>query len=173
MGTIAMAATAGKVALVNSSTALSGACPLDARVLDLVGYGSTANCFRGSGPAPAPGNSTAVLRINGGCTDSQNNSTDFVAGVPNPRNTGFPAISCTTTIASPLITSEPQTSLSRLWELQDIFDFTQEYSNVRIAVRPQHSGDLNLARPLQGREERAPFRYPIALATAETGFKRR
>jgi hypothetical protein len=42
-GTIAMAAGSGKVALVKSSTALSGTCPGDPNIVDLVGYGNTAN----------------------------------------------------------------------------------------------------------------------------------
>jgi predicted extracellular nuclease len=43
-GSIAMSATSGKIALVASLTALAGACP--AGWVDLVGYGSSANCFR-------------------------------------------------------------------------------------------------------------------------------
>jgi predicted extracellular nuclease len=44
-GSIAMSATAGKVALVNNSTALSGACPTG--LVDSIGYGG-ANCFEGA-----------------------------------------------------------------------------------------------------------------------------
>ncbi len=47
-GTIAMAAGSGKVALVKNSTALTGACPNDPNIVDIVGYGNTANCFKGS-----------------------------------------------------------------------------------------------------------------------------
>jgi uncharacterized protein len=90
-GTIAMAATAGKVALVSSQTALSG-CP--SGLVDLVGFGSTANCSE-SAPTPAPSNTTAVLRANGGCTDTNNNAADFAAGPPNPRNASSPTHSCT------------------------------------------------------------------------------
>src|SRR3981081_4256041 len=39
-GTIAMSATAGKVALVNTTTALSGACPMGARIQDFIGSGT-------------------------------------------------------------------------------------------------------------------------------------
>src|SRR5437763_944835 len=78
-GTIVMGATAGKVALVNSTAALTGSgCPFGASVVDFVGYG-TANCFEGTGAAPAPpgaGKQTDI-RNGGGCTDSDNNSTDF------------------------------------------------------------------------------------------------
>ena len=53
IGTIAMAAGAGKVALVNNNVALTGTCP-SGGIVDFVGYGTTANCFEGTGPAPAP-----------------------------------------------------------------------------------------------------------------------
>src|SRR2546428_6413357 len=43
-GNIAMSATAGKVALVNTITALTGACPIGAGVQDFVGFGTTPNC---------------------------------------------------------------------------------------------------------------------------------
>src|SRR5688500_18818977 len=43
-GTIAMNATAGKVALVNNATALTGSCPSSSVIVDFVGYGATANC---------------------------------------------------------------------------------------------------------------------------------
>src|SRR6185503_9239645 len=37
--------------------------------------------------APAPSNTSAIFRLNSGATDSDNNQTDFVAAVPNPRRT--------------------------------------------------------------------------------------
>lgn len=83
-GTIAMSATAGKIALVNVVTALSGACPTGAQIIDFVGYGTTANCFEGTGPTPAPSNTTSVNRVAGPDTDQ--NATDFVVGGPNPFN---------------------------------------------------------------------------------------
>jgi uncharacterized repeat protein (TIGR01451 family) len=86
-GSINMAATAGKVALVAGTTALSGSgCPLAATVADFVGYGTTADCFEGSGRAPAPSNTTAALRKAGGCTDTNDNAADFLVTVAFPRN---------------------------------------------------------------------------------------
>src|SRR6185295_12373953 len=46
-GTIAMAAAAGKVALVAGTAALSGACPT-LGIVDFAGFGATANCFEGA-----------------------------------------------------------------------------------------------------------------------------
>jgi predicted extracellular nuclease len=94
-GTIAMAAGSGKVVLIKSTTALTGACPNDPNIIDLLGYGSTANCFKGSAPAPAPSNTSAALRAAAGCTDTRNNVADFALGPPNPRNSNFLPRICT------------------------------------------------------------------------------
>ncbi|MDQ2870073.1 MAG: lamin tail domain-containing protein, partial [Acidobacteriota bacterium] len=83
-GSIAMSATGAKVALVNATAALSGACP-SASVVDLVGYDG-ANCFEGSAAVPALSNTTAALRASGGCADTDNNAADFAVGAAAPRN---------------------------------------------------------------------------------------
>lgn len=84
IGTIAMSGTAGKVALVNNTTLLSG-CPAVGSYVDLAGFGTTANCFEGGGPTPAPSNANSVQRNPIG-NDTQNNNTDFTAGLPTPLN---------------------------------------------------------------------------------------
>jgi len=90
-GSISMAAAAGKVALVAGTTSLTGSgCPLPGTVADLVGYGTTADCFEGSGRAPAPSNTTADLRKNGGCADTNDNAADFLLTAPLPRNSSSP-----------------------------------------------------------------------------------
>ena len=77
-----LSATTGKVALVNSTTALTGACPLpNTNVLDFIGYG-TANCFEGA-VAPAPSNTLADVRANPSI-DTNNNSADFPPRRPIP-----------------------------------------------------------------------------------------
>jgi cytosine/adenosine deaminase-related metal-dependent hydrolase len=94
-GTIALSGTAGKVALVSGVTPLTGACPT-ANVIDFVGYGTmtaTNPCFEGSGSTPAPSNTTAVLRAQNGCADTNDNKNDFTAGPPNPRNSAAANIS--------------------------------------------------------------------------------
>ena len=90
-GSIAMSATAAKVALVNNSTTLTGACPTG--LVDFVGYGG-ANCSEGS-PTPVLSNTTAALRNGNGCTDTDSNSGDFTVGAPNPRNSASPLNFCT------------------------------------------------------------------------------
>ncbi|MBZ5504101.1 MAG: lamin tail domain-containing protein [Acidobacteriia bacterium] len=89
-GNIAMSATAGKVALVSSTVALSGGCPVGGAIIDFVGYGTGtggASCFEGTAAAPTLTNTTADLRKNNGLQDTDSNSADFATGAPNPRNT--------------------------------------------------------------------------------------
>lgn len=104
-GSITMSATAGKVALVNSTTVLSGSCPTSGNIIDFVGFGSTANCFEGSGSTPAPSNTTSVSRLNSGCQDTDDNAGDFAAGAPNPRNTSSPMHSCGGSDPAPIVSS--------------------------------------------------------------------
>lgn len=93
-GAIAMAAGAGKVALVRNTTALTGACPHDPSIVDLAGYGGNASCFNGSAPAPAASNTNAATRNANGCTDTRNNASDFTIAPPQPRNTASPRNPC-------------------------------------------------------------------------------
>src|SRR5437660_6905208 len=51
-GNINMSATSGKVALVNTTAALTGGCPLGPAVIDFVGFGSGTNCSE-TAAAPA------------------------------------------------------------------------------------------------------------------------
>jgi predicted extracellular nuclease len=82
---IAMGASAGKVALTSTTAQLSGTCPtLD--VADFVGYGGAANCFEGTGPAPAPSATNSDQRAGSGCTDTDDNAADFAAAAVAPRN---------------------------------------------------------------------------------------
>ncbi len=109
VGTLALSATAGKIALVNSTTALSGTNPTGASIVDKVGYGATANGYEGTGPAPAPSNTASIERkanssstsaslaiggsdeLAGNGYDSNNNDSDFVIlATPQPQNSSSP-----------------------------------------------------------------------------------
>ena len=106
-GTLAMSASAGKVALVTSATPLtcSPSCPGATGVEDFVGYGSTADEFEGDvGPAPTPSATRADLRLNGGQTDNDDNADDFAARAPTPRNSASPARDVT----PPTVTRPPK-----------------------------------------------------------------
>jgi predicted extracellular nuclease len=100
---INMSGTAGKVALANGPTTLgcntAASCAAngnDTRIIDLIGYGATANYFEGGAPAPAPSNTSADFRSDGGCQDSDSNSGDFTAGAANPRTSDSPRHFCST-----------------------------------------------------------------------------
>jgi hypothetical protein len=83
-----MGATAGKVALTSNNTQLNGPCPMSTAIVDLVGYGSAANCFEGApAPGPSSNNQQAAQRRNNGCADDGENNFDFVVITPPvPRN---------------------------------------------------------------------------------------
>lgn len=91
-GSIAMSGTAGKVALVSAAGALTGCaaktttttpCSELPQVVDLVGFGTTANDYAGSAPTVAPGNTLSVSR-NAAHTNTADNRADFATGGPSP-----------------------------------------------------------------------------------------
>jgi hypothetical protein len=97
-GTTNLAASGGKVALVGDTTALScgataGSCSSVASVKDLVGYGSATD-YEGSAAAGALSATSAAVRGAGGCTDANDNSSDFASATPAPRNSASAASSC-------------------------------------------------------------------------------
>jgi hypothetical protein len=101
MGSISMSATAGKVALVSSTTTLSGSCPTaDPTLVDFVGFGSAANCSLGT-PTATLSNTTAAIRTNV-CSPTNNNGADFAAGAAVPHNTASALVTCGTSGSAPL-----------------------------------------------------------------------
>ncbi len=108
--TLNLSAAAGKVALVDGVTALSGACPSGAPVIDLVGYGAT-NC---AANAPSYTSSQAAVRtpLTGSglsCNQSNNPSADFQVGTASPRTSATAASACT--CVAPAIAGGPTPSL--------------------------------------------------------------
>jgi uncharacterized protein len=106
-----IAATSGKVALVRHSSPLGTTCPTSASftaaVADFAGFG-TSNCWEGFAAAPAASNTRAVMRADGGCADTNDNATDFVAAVPLARNGSSPLQPCPVALP-PAIVPEPRT----------------------------------------------------------------
>ncbi|MGE5273303.1 MAG: lamin tail domain-containing protein [Verrucomicrobiota bacterium] len=97
-GTSNMAVSGGKVAVVTDSTALTcgasaGSCSTVGSITDLVGYGSAAD-YEGAAAAPAPSSSTAAVRADGGCTDTDSNADDFTSGTPTPLNSAASPTTC-------------------------------------------------------------------------------
>jgi len=81
---INFSATTGKIALIQGTASLTGACPTGTNIIDFLGFGS-ANCYKGSADAPAPSNTNADIRTG----YAGNNATDFVTGAPNPHNSSY------------------------------------------------------------------------------------
>lgn len=123
-----LSGTAGKVILANTTTGLAcngGSTPCtaadSAAIVDLVGYGA-ANFFEGTGPAPAPSNTTADFRAGNGCTDTDNNAADFLALAPAPRNSVTTPLACgvaaPTPTATPTPTPTPAQNLTPIYQIQ-------------------------------------------------------
>lgn len=89
-GAINLSGTAGKVALTSSATSITS--PTGSTVIDFVGYGAAANQYEGTGPAPAPSNTTSIARTAG---DTNNNATDFATGAPTPQNSSSGTLAVT------------------------------------------------------------------------------
>jgi predicted extracellular nuclease len=88
-GTIAMSGSGAKVALVSTTQRLSctgTACATAADVVDLVGWGASANAFLGTGPAPGTTNATSVARVEH--ANTVDNAADFITGAPTPTSSG-------------------------------------------------------------------------------------
>lgn len=87
-GSAAMSATSGTIALVNGTSPLTcitaADCAVDARVVDLVGYGS-AVVREGSGPAAGASNIASVAR-HASLADTDDNTADLTSGEPSPVN---------------------------------------------------------------------------------------
>lgn len=90
-GTIAMSATAGKVSLVSTTTALTGACPVG--FVDQVSFGTAASDC-GFKTTATLSNTTAAVRGNQGCAFTGDLSVDFTAAAPTPRNSAIPIHLC-------------------------------------------------------------------------------
>jgi uncharacterized protein len=88
-GTIAMGGSNGKVALTNSSAALSGTAPTGGALQDAVSYGN-ATPTEGT-PTAALSSTLAALRNAGGCADTNSNNADFSVVAPSPRSSATPA----------------------------------------------------------------------------------
>jgi Lamin Tail Domain len=97
-GTTNLAVSGGKVAVVRDSSPLTcggsaGSCSAVTSVADLIGYGAAVD-YEGAGPAPALGSTTAAVRGDDGCADTDANPTDFTAAAPAPRNSSSAATTC-------------------------------------------------------------------------------
>ena len=90
-------ATNGKVALITGTAGLGNASCTDARIIDVLGFG-TANCGEGGTPIAALSTTTAAIRNANGCDDTGSNVADFTIGTPiAPRNSSSAPVLCVAT----------------------------------------------------------------------------
>jgi len=169
-GSIAMSGTNGKVALVVNDTALTGSCP--AGVVDFVGYGGTANCYEGSGPTPTLSNTTAALRNNNGCTDTNNNAADFSVSAPTPRNSAAPSYVCTT--LEPLINEFSASTIGTDVEYFEIIgSATSDYSAYTFIVLEGDAGSalgvIDVAIAVGSTDSNGLYLDDLAANTIENG----
>lgn len=97
-GSLALGGTSGKIVLSNAPTALTGACPTGPTVVDRVGYGTnttaTGCAVEWNGRTANLSNTSAALRLNDGCIDTNNAANDFVVLGTNPRTSATPRKFC-------------------------------------------------------------------------------
>ncbi len=107
---IAMSSSKGKVILVNTITNETTANPSGSQIIDKVGYGAASGTNSPTGFETAPTgtlltNTTSAQRTNAGCIDTDNNTTNFSAALPVPRNTASPISVCSS--APSMLVSSP------------------------------------------------------------------
>jgi DNA/RNA endonuclease G (NUC1) len=70
-------------------------------IIDSVAWGTATNIFRETAAAAAPGNNNSGIRVQNGCQDTDNNSSDFGTQVPaSARNTASPVFACSSSGAN-------------------------------------------------------------------------
>lgn len=91
-----LSSSTGKLALVNSTAKLPAVpCPTgEASVVDFLGFGAGATCFENTKTANLSA-TTAAIRKGEGCTETDDNGTDFLIAAPTARNTTSPKSICT------------------------------------------------------------------------------
>ncbi|RZK32076.1 MAG: T9SS type A sorting domain-containing protein, partial [Hymenobacter sp.] len=100
-----LATAAGKVALATNAAAVTYTAPntFSANVVDIVGYGSTANAYEGTAPANAPTSTAAIARASSGCTDTNDNRADFALATAGPHNAATAINQC----SNPILVANP------------------------------------------------------------------
>lgn len=103
--TLTLSGTNGKVAFGTAAMVANTtytAQPAGA-VIDFVGYGSANESETAA--VPVLSSTTAAIRNNSGCAETNNNSVDFTVGAPVPRNAASPAVNCGSVTPTPSVTA--------------------------------------------------------------------
>lgn len=169
-GTTNMGTTDGRVALLSNNTQLTaGQCPTGNTALkDLVGYGTAATCFEGSAPTAKPSATNAAYRASNGCTDTDNNGSDFALAAVNPRNSASPTNSCgpavATLFASPNISNlSTPFGVASAAQSFNLSGTTLTGAPGNITVTP--SAGLEVSLSSGGTYSTSPISVPYASAT--------
>jgi hypothetical protein len=147
--TASLSATAGKVILVSSTTPETAANPTGAQIIDKVAYGAS-TAIEGA-PTGALSNTTAALRNSYGCTDTDNNISDFSVGIPSPRNSSSALNLCSSLSVSQntleTVTLYPNPTTSKVFFNNTISNFKEVsiYNNLgqKVAKTSFTSSVLN------------------------------
>lgn len=128
-GSTNLAASGGKVAIVDDTTALAcgataGSCSAVTSVADLIGYGSATD-YEGSAAAPTPSATLADIRAAAGCTDTDSSSSDFTTAAPAPRTSASPAANCSGT-TSPGISQSAAVDV----DVQSVLSISLEHASL-------------------------------------------
>lgn len=100
---MALGPNSAKIAITDTTTALTGAVSTGATIIDMVGFGTQANAREGASSAdnaPSPTNTTAIVRSATDGWDTNVNSADFVSGAPSPKNSASSPLNATPSITS-------------------------------------------------------------------------
>jgi hypothetical protein len=97
-GSFGMSRGDGKVALLNTATALNSLCPTGGGIKDFIGWGYP-GCSEGDA-APSHDRSTSDMRGASGCTDTQDNASDFSEQNVSPRNGSTGATICAVSVCA-------------------------------------------------------------------------
>ena len=113
---MSLSATAGSVALANTTSQLSAAT--ENTIIDLLGYGNANPNRTETAPTAALSTTTQAQRLAAGCTDTDNNAGDFaVVAASLPRRSSTPLNACGGTgpgpdpepVAQPIVPACPAT----------------------------------------------------------------
>lgn len=198
-GAIPMSASDGKIALVKTSAVFicTGTAPncTSPDLIDLVGFGG-ANVYEGSAATPALANAKAAIRLVNGCSDTNDNVSDFaVVTPPVPHNSASSPVEChiqppgtvdhvtispssasapagatqAFTAAAFDASNQPVTDATFAWTLDPASSTVASVSANGI-VTALAEGDVGIVVTAQGKADTAAFHVDPAIQLPETRF---
>jgi len=166
-GSINLSGTAGKVALVSSTTGLSGTNPTGGSLVDLVGFGATANGYEGAGPTSAPSNTLSVERKIP-CSDTDSNVNDFKTATPNPQNSSEIISAASFTSSYPKIQSVTSSGFQVITNLDKIG--ITYYVIVAAGATPPTSAQVKAGLDGDGNLLASDFKGSISVTSVTAEF---